>query len=134
MTARARPNLGGLFDGSTPADRTSSVAGRIAPRLVTAPVGRPDEQAPPASPTIEPAEVGESKIADPAEPPPAGGSSQRPIDPLAWLDPIRALELYFGVLQAVLDANRQFVMGLAGTLITGGTRLRSGLDSIRTRP
>ena len=35
MTAQSRPNLGGLFDGSTPADRTSGIAGRLGPRLVT---------------------------------------------------------------------------------------------------
>ena len=53
--------------------------------------------------------------------------------PMAWIDPIRALELYFGLLQAALDVNRQFVMGVAGVLVSGGSRLRSGLGSIRTR-
>jgi hypothetical protein len=131
MTSQARPNLGGLFDGSTPADRTSGIAGRLGPRLVTAPVGRPAEGAAPASSKVEPAlDVEES-----TDPPAASrGSSERSIDPLSWIDPIRALEMYFGVLQAMLDANRQFVLGVAGVLVSGGTRLRGGLDSIRTRP
>ena len=54
--------------------------------------------------------------------------------PVSWIDPIRALELYFGLLQAALDANRQFVMGLANAVVTGGTRLRGGLGSVNTRP
>ena len=133
MTSQARPNLGGLFDGSTPADRTSGIAGRLGPRLVPAPAGQPADSATPASSEVEPAtDVEEST--DPPAASLASESAQRPIDPSAWLDPIRALELYFGVLQAMLDANRQFVMGVAGVLVSGGTRLRGGLDSIRPRP
>jgi hypothetical protein len=134
MTSQARPNLGGLFDGSTPADRTSSVAGRLGPRLVTAPAGGSREQPAPASSRGEPeADAKASKAAAPAASSPGGGSTPRPIDPLAWIDPMRALEAYFNVLQAVFDANRQFVMGLAGVLVTGGSRLRGGLDSVKTR-
>jgi hypothetical protein len=125
MTSQARPNLGGLFDGSTPADRTSGIAGRLGPRLVTAPVGEPAESGTPASAKAEPA-VDVEESTDPTAASRGSGSA-------AWLDPIRALEMYFGVLQAMLDANRQFVMGVAGVLVSGGTRLRGGLDSIRTR-
>ena len=133
MTPQARPNLGGLFDGSTPADRTSGIAGRLGPRLVPAPADRPGASTTPASPAVEPA----ADVEESTDPPAASrgsGSAQRPFDPSAWLDPIRALEMYFGVLQAMLDANRQFVMGVAGVLVSGGTRLRGGLDSIRTKP
>jgi hypothetical protein len=132
MTAQARPNLGGLFDGSTPADRISGIAGRLGPRLVPPPVGPPADSVTPASFKVEPA----ADVEEPTDPPAAArgtGSAQQSMDPLAFIDPIRALEMYFGVLQAMLDANRQFVMGVAGVLISGGTRLRGGLDSIRTR-
>jgi hypothetical protein len=135
MTGQARPNLGGLFDGSTPPDRTSSVAGRLGPRLVTAPVGRPAEPAVSTPFPAEPAEAGiETSVVDPAAASRASESARPSIDPLAWFDPIRALEVYFGVLQAVLDANRHCVMGLAGVLVTGGSRLRGGLGSTRTKP
>jgi hypothetical protein len=133
MSTQARPNLGGLFDGSTPADRTSGIAGRLGPRLVTAPVGLPANTATPAWSKVEPTPDAEEST-DPTEASRGSGSAQRPIDPSAWLDPIRALEMYFGVLQAMLDANRQFVMGVAGVLVSGGTRLRGGLDSIRNKP
>ncbi len=135
MTAQPRPNLGGLFDGSTPADRTSSIAGRLGPRLVTTPARAPRDDEPSASRTVDQAgDVKAPKAAAPAASSQQDGSAQRSIDPVDWLDPIRALELYFGLLQAALDANRQFVMGLAGVLVTGGNRLRGGVDSIRTRP
>ena len=132
MSTQARPNLGGLFNGSTPADRTSGIAGRLGPRLVTAPADRPGASTTPASSTVEPAADAEEST-DPPAASRESGSAQGPIDPLAWLDPIRALEMYFGLLQAMLDANRQFVMGAAGVLVSGGTRLRGGLDSIRTK-
>ncbi len=117
MTPQARPNLGGLFDGSMPADRVSSIAGKLGPRSVPAPLG-PAEDPTPAPPSEHTADV---------RPPGAEG-------PVSWIDPIRALELYFGLLQAVLDANRQVVMGVAGVLVSSGTRMRDGLGSIRTRP
>ena len=135
MTGQARPNLGGLFDGSTPADRTSSVAGRLGPRLVTAPVGRPGEHGVSTPAPADPVGAGtEPMVAEPAAASRGSDSARPPIDPLGWFDPIRALELYFGVLQAVLDANRQCVMGLAGVLVTGGSRLRGGLGSLKTKP
>jgi len=118
MTPHVRPNLGGLFDGSTPADRVSGIAGRLGPRLITAPVGPANERPNPAQPAVESSpDVQRSKAAD----------------PMSWIDPIRVLELYFGLLQAALDANRQFVMGVAGAVVGGGSNLRSGLGSIRTR-
>jgi len=119
MTPQARPNLGGLFNGSTPADRVSSIAGRLGPRLVSAPVGHSNEDSAPA-----PAKDEHVPEAD----------QVKATAPVSWVDPIRALELYFGLLQAALDANRQFVMGLANVVVTGGTRLRGGLGSLNTRP
>jgi len=119
MTGNARPNLGGLFNGSTPADRVSSIAGRLGPRLVSAP-GTPSAE----NPTIEAPTVEQA----------ADVTQQRTDHRAGWIDPIRVLELYFGALQAALDANREFVMGLAGVFVTRGTRFRDGLDSIRTRP
>ena len=118
MTAQARPNLGGLFNGSTPADRVSSIAGKLGPSVVSAPVGAPQPD-----PTPETSAIG--LTADVRQPGPEG--------PVSWIDPIRALELYFGLLQAVLDANRQLVMGVAAVLVSGGTRKRDGVGSIRTR-
>src|SRR4051794_30909684 len=117
MTNNARPNLGGLFNGSTPADRVSSIAGRLGPRLVTAPPGKPDQRT--ATPV-------DSKAADAADAtPPSGGQpagsprqnsagrrSLAPTTPaapiggteppkvLGWIDPMRALEIYFSVLEA----------------------------------
>src|SRR6478609_4731559 len=91
MTAQPRPNLGGLFDGSTPADRTSSIAGRLGPRLVTTPAGLPPDDATSASHTVD--QAGDTK--EPKSAAPAASPQQRSIDPVVWLDPIRALELYF---------------------------------------
>jgi hypothetical protein len=118
MTRQARPNLGGLFDGSTPADRVSGIAGRLGPRVVTAPLGPANESPNPAQPTAGSAPNVQHRNA---------------ADPVSWIDPIRVLELYFGLLQAALDANRQFVMGVAGVVVNGGGNLRSGLESIRAR-
>jgi hypothetical protein len=116
MTGNVRPNLGGLFDGSTPADRISSIAGRLGPRLISAPVA-PDVESPAIAATT-----------------PQTADVPRPTNDhwTGWIDPIRVLELYFGALQAALDANREFVMGLAGVVVSGGTRLRDGLGSSRT--
>ncbi len=97
----------------------SGIAGRLGPRLVTASFGQCDEDPTPVRFTVE-------EKADTAAP--------KADDRAAWIDPIRALEAYFGVLQTMLDANRQFVMGLAGVLFSSGTRLRGGLDSTRTKP
>lgn len=81
MTARPRPNLGGLFDGSRPSDRPSSMAGKLGPASATTSVAERSQARRP-------------------------GHSW-------WMDPIRAVELSFGVLQAALDANREFALALA---------------------
>ena len=96
MTTGARPNLGGLFNGSTPPDRSSRVAGALGPRLLApAPVtGRNEDST-----------AAESADAQP------DGAGQR--SALGWIDPVRAVELYFEFLQSVLNANRDLAVGWA---------------------
>jgi len=133
MSATARPNLGGLFNGSTPPDRSSSIVDPLGPRLITSSpvVDRCDDGNPPES---EVAHSVEPEHAPEASNPAAGSrgsaaTGQRTTVPkrgtptptgrltaLEWIDPVKAVEHSFALLQAVLDANREFAVGWANTI------------------
>jgi hypothetical protein len=104
MTSSARPNLGGLFNGSTPPQRPSRIADPVSPRLVVP----PRVQQPAAASVRSPA-----PSADEA---PAFGS---------WADPVTLVNQYFQFLRTLLDVNQQFAVA-AVTAVTAFPR-RVGL-------
>ena len=92
MTRPSRPNLAGLFDGSTPPVASFLTAG---PPALTASEPPPAIEAGPDRPRAAPAA------------PPATPREQRPESGvLRWFDPIAPVEQYFSWLQAVVDATR----------------------------
>ena len=120
MTGTARPDLSGLFTGSTPPDRSSGIAGALPPRVRPAPPvvehghghGTPPARSATA-PTVDPPHT------------PEPGPEQRRTAP-QWLDPVTAVERYFRLLQTVLDINRDLA-------ITCATAVRSLPRRARTR-
>jgi hypothetical protein len=137
MTAGARPNLRGLFNGSTPPDRSSSIADALGPILITSSpvVERCDGSKSAESEVahaVEPEHA--SETGDPAAPSRGSGPTGQRITPvrkrgtrtptgqerrwaaLEWIDPVKAVEHYFELLQAVLDANRELAVGWANTV------------------
>jgi hypothetical protein len=114
MTATARPNLGGLFNGSTPPERSSGIADAIGPRRIA------------LAPTVDEADSRSTETetetgagTEQVTPDAPGVSDQSPDSgprraPLEWIDPVKAVEHYFAFLQAVLDANREVAVALAG--------------------
>ena len=128
MTTTSRPNLGGLFSGTTPPERSSSIADALRPR------GADDDRAESgresASSKRTPSE-GTTHASVPAAnagPVPGSGTSARTGAPAAphvtgegwaalqWLDPVRALDYYFDFLQGMFDAQRKLTMGVARAL------------------
>ena len=129
MTPNSRPNLGGLFTGSTPPERSSAVAAQLGPRLVTAPpVAEPegvavqDAAGPEPTPAVGPApprDGGPIRELGAAVPPlgtPVGQSNVAVA--LTFIDPLRAVERYFAVLQVVLDVNRRAAIALTTAVIS----------------
>ncbi len=138
MTANARPNLGGLFTGVTPPDRSSSIADALGPRAAAA---GPGNGATPGNDAVTGKGSGRSTRSagtaglaarqsvrpKPAETPAplpliagttrSGVSSASDRDDhwaaLQWLDPVRALGSYFDFMQGVLDAQRRVTISLA---------------------
>jgi hypothetical protein len=106
MTSSARPNLGGLFNGSTPPQRPSRLADPVSPRLV---VPRP---------------IRESASEPPADPAPQVGQKDRH-DAAGWADPVNLVNQYFEFLRTLLDVNQQFAVAFA-TAVTALPR-RVGL-------
>ncbi len=135
MTANGRPNLGGLFSGTTPPDRSSSIADALDPRSVggdrpgdraqsarsakRSPGGAPQTPAAPAT--------GPARAAGPrGEAAAAAIGDRRIADPLAaiqWLDPMRALGQYFDFVQGLLDAQRRVTMSVAAAVTAPVRRL-----------
>ena len=106
MTPSSRPNLGGLFNGSVPPETSSRINGFTGPRLVAAP--------PIAAPTVD-------KSAD--VPPLDIAIGGRPAEQQPWsitdlLDPMKALERYFGLLQSALDLNRDIAFACTRAVLT----------------
>jgi hypothetical protein len=129
MTQNSRPNLGGLFTGSTPPERSSAVAAQLGPRLVSAPVTEPEgiaaqhagrsEPIPAVGKLVPPTDTGSTREHGAAVPPlgpPAGQSSVAVA--LEFVDPLRAVERYFAVLQVVLDVNRRVAIALTTAAIS----------------
>lgn len=102
MTAGSRPNLGGLFNGSVPPEQSSRINGFPGPRLVAAPPVAPSEvDASTAVPPQGGAADGDIAIG-------GGSTEQNSWSVTDLLDPMKALERYFGLLQSALDLNRDF--------------------------
>ena len=104
MTSSARPNLGGLFDGSTPPQRPSRIADPVSPRLVVPP---------PVQESTSDAVQSSGPRADEA---PAIAN---------WADPVTLVNQYFQFLRTLLDVNQQFAVA-AVTAVTDFPR-RVGL-------
>lgn len=128
MTASPRPNLGGLFNGSTPPERSSSIAEALGPRgvrlsAVSDPVGRRDPH-PAAGPTsTQPPAVERRKVAPATSQSAAVQELHR--SALGWLDPIKAVEHYFAFLHTLLDANQRLALSMTTTLVSLPQRARN---------
>lgn len=110
-----RPNLGGLFNGSTPPDRSSGISGSTRPRLVTSsadsdadtstkPVSSPQRATPEATP---------------------GDVNQTQQTAFGWADPVKAVERYFEFLAALLEANKELAVAVTTTLTSLPLRVSS---------
>lgn len=122
MTANGRPNLSGLFTGSTPPERSSTIADALDPprtRARTAPPFTAPSAAPPSvtSPPAGSPPVGSPPVGSPSATPGAGSA--------AWWDPVIALGYYFDFLQGVFDANRAVTMAVASAVTAPLRRFRS---------
>ncbi len=132
MTTNPRPNLGGLFTGSTPPDRSSTVVAALGPRLV---VTAPQAVEPAAAESrVKATEPEPAPAVDGPPPPRASRPTPRPSAPvpplgappaqsglvaaLELIDPLRAVERYFGLLQAVLDVNRRIAIAVTSTALS----------------
>ncbi len=101
MTSSARPNLGGLFNGSTTPQQPSRITDPAGPRLVGAiPVQEvPVHQVPIRAAAEEPT----------AESVPPGGSGAT----AGWADPVNLVNQYFQFLRTLLDINQQWAVSCA---------------------
>ena len=130
MTPSSRPNLGGLFTGSTPPERSSAVAAQLGPRPVTAtPLTAtkgiaaqevPEPEPIPAvgnpAPSLGSGSIRELGAAVPPLGAPVGQSNVAVA--LEFIDPLRAVERYFAVLQVVLDVNRRAAIALTTAVVS----------------
>ena len=144
MTAGSRPNLSGLFTGSTPPERSSAVASALGPE--SGPESDPESDPESVSaPSVSEAQHDPVQGDDAVETEPAaalgnpaaawgsGATRQRsiPVPPLGaptgqghlsaaleLIDPLRAVERYFAFLQAVLDVNRRVAIAVTGTALS----------------
>ena len=108
MTSSARPNLGGLFNGSTPPQRPSRITETAAPRLLAAPARDvPIREVPTGEVPQEPTAVTTE------QPTPEGGD----LGGLAgWADPVALVNQYFRFLRTVLDVNQQWALACASAV------------------
>ena len=139
MTAGSRPNLSGLFTGSTPPERFTAVASALGPE--SGPESGPE---PVSAPSVSEAEHEPVQGDDAVETEPAAalgnpaavrgsGATRRsvPVPPLGaptgqghlsaaleLIDPLRAVERYFAFLQVVLDVNRRVAVAVTGTALS----------------
>ncbi len=118
MTSNGRPNLGGLFSGSTPPERSSMIADALDSRT-----GRSTPAGAASRPTVPPRQTPARAI--PAPPIPAPPVTAHVTTPAAgqaaWWDPVNALGYYFDFLQGLFDANRAVTMAVA-TAVTAPLR------------
>ena len=124
MSVGPRPNLGGLFNGSTPPERSSSVSGAFGPRfLKQLPADEQADELPSAPELTVGMAASEAPPSATGTAAPAGHHERRNV--LSLLDPIRIVEQYFAFLQAVLDANRQVAVALTSSVMSLPQRGRS---------
>ena len=124
MNERARPNLGGLFNGSTPPEQSSSISGAIGPRfLKQLPTDGPAREVPP-----EPARSNGNAASDA---PPSATDTDSPAgqgdrwNVLSWVDPTKIVVQYFAFLQVLLDTNRDLAVSLTSAVMSLPKRGRS---------
>ena len=101
MTASPRPNLGGLFNGSAPPERSSSIADALGPRGVRLSAVADDAATERPAATASKSPAGERRIgpASPTRSTPTAPDLPWPAP--GWLDPIKAVEHYFAFLQTL---------------------------------
>lgn len=127
MSATPRPNLSGLFNGSAPPDRSSSIAEALGPRGVRLSAVT-DEPAPAVQPPV--ADAPRVEAAPPVPPVRVAAPSTPPEyywPAPSWLDPVKAIEHYFSFLQTVLEANQRFAVSLVSTAVMLPQRAKSWL-------
>jgi len=126
MTASPRPNLGGLFNGSTPPERSSTVAEALGPRGVR--LTAVADGTPPSAASSKPAadDATGTGTATPRTPAIAAGSPAPDYHWPApsWLDPLKAVEHYFSFLQTLLDANQRLAVSVVTTVVSLPHRMR----------
>jgi hypothetical protein len=122
MSAGSRPNLGGLFNGSTPPDGVGGAA-VFGPRfLKQLPLDEPAGDVLP-----EPGPSSGASTSDAAPSATDGGAPAEPGDRwnvLGWVDPTRLVVQYFAFLQAVLDTNRELAITLTTAVMSLPKRRR----------
>ena len=117
MTSNARPNLGGLFNGSTPPQQPSRIGDPASPRLVTAvPISEtplpPRGSAPPGPTRSGAATSGPRRSVPPqGKSDPVGLQQAKPV--AHWADPVGLVNQYFGLLRTLLDINQQWAVACA---------------------
>jgi hypothetical protein len=122
MSADPRPNLGGLFNGSTPPERSSSISGAFGPRfLKQLPVEQPAGEVPPEPAPSANIVPSEESATDAGTETAAGQRWQG----LSSMDPNRIVEQYFAFLQVLLDTNREWAVALTSTVMSLPKRVRS---------
>ncbi len=124
MSASPRPNLGGLFNGSTSPERSSSVAGAFEPRLLRQlPAVEQVGEVPP-EPELNAGTTSSGVPTSATDAQVSAGQRER-WNVLSLIDPIRIVEQYFAFLQAVLDTNRDVAVALTSTVMSLPKRGRS---------
>ena len=117
MNERARPNLGGLFNGSTPPEQSSSISGAFGPRfLKQLPVDPQAGQVPPEAEVKVGVTSSEAPTSETdTEVPPGPGDRW---NVLGWVDPTKIVLQYFAFLQVLLDTNRDLALMLTKTVVS----------------
>ena len=133
--ANSRPNLGGLFNGSTPPERSSSIAAALGSASSADHEQPPDRQSSAAGRGRRTASSARSSAPPLGAPVPPIGAAPTGIPgargtadqwaALQWLDPVRVLGFYFDVVQVAFDVQRRLTMGVA-TIVTAPVR-RAGV-------
>ncbi len=110
MTKSGRPNLGGLFNGTTPPERSSRISDALGP-----PSQRPPSAVEPDQ-VSQPAAVGPRAVRSGEQPTAAPAQAEHRWPGLPRIDPVRAVDRYFEVLQAVLNLNHAMALGWANAV------------------
>jgi len=127
MTSNARPNLGGLFNGSTPPQQPSRIGDPASPRLVTSvPISEtplpPRGSASPGPTRPSAAKSGSAASGSATSGPARSVPPQSKSDPggrqqaqpeVHWADPVGLVNQYFGLLRTLLDLNQQWAVACA---------------------